>query len=325
MNLQQRMNSIMFWGKKNSPYILFGVGVVSTIAAVVEAIHATSKMDTIIDDYEIDIQCLMEKFGENTEEFVNAKRKRNTQLVLTTTKVYLPTVLLTGAGIFAFGGSFSIMNKRYTAVSAALATTTTAFNNYRERVMAEEDGYIKDYAYMNGLAIEEVEEKVTDPETGKTKKVKKKVLTGVPQKSLYSYRWEKYNANTKTGSTQWDSVSSYAIPFIENVIAINQQRLDHGSKDYIWLVDLLTDLGFDEGVFDGSEKLAGWKRDDLITCGLEDIGESKILAQDTMDFLYGDSPDVTLIFNCRPNLFQEEFCSNDNVIDSTATEVEENA
>ena len=49
MSLQTKTNELMNWGKQNSPYILFTIGMISMAGAVAEAIHATTKLGYILD------------------------------------------------------------------------------------------------------------------------------------------------------------------------------------------------------------------------------------------------------------------------------------
>lgn len=307
MKFNEMVNTALFWGKKNSPYILFGVGVVTLVAAVVETARATTKLEPVVDDRQFAMDDTENFYAE--QENPDEKQKKadireiNRTFAIECVKIYAPAVALTGLSLACFGGSFAILNKRYTATAAALAITTEAFDRYRARVKAEENGEIKDYAYMHDLEIEEVTDTIED-ENGKKKKVKKLALKGTPT-GLYSYRFEKYDPSTETGATQWDSSSAYSLPYINGVIQHRQRQLEIGK--YVWLSDILDDLGFGENVRHGEERVAGWAPGDLILCGLEEVGDSTNdpMTEDVMNFLYGGSNEVTLTFNPRPDLFSE--------------------
>ena len=90
-------------------------------------------------------------------------------------KLYGPAVILGGLSIASILGGHNILQKRNMALAAAYATLNTTFKDYRDRVV---DRFGKDVEYQirHNLKAEEITEKVEDPETGKTKKVKKTVL-----------------------------------------------------------------------------------------------------------------------------------------------------
>lgn len=315
MGIRGALDNAGHWVKKNSPYILFGLGVVGFGATVAAAIKATADASDIIDDMEDGIDNVREYYHidpevedkdidieEAVDEIKEIKRTAHKEIA----KEYILTGVLGAGTLVCFGGSFSIINKRYAGAALTLAATTEVFDKYRERVREEENGAIKDYAYMNGLDIEEVEETVEDPETGKKKKVKKTVLKGEP-KSLFAYRFEQYDIEHDTGSTQWQSSSVFTLPYIHGVIQHRQRQLEIGKR--VWLSDVLDDLGFGQNSLTGVERYAGWAPGDIILCGLEEIGDSTIdpMSEDALNYIYGNASDVTLIFNPRCNLYEEVY------------------
>lgn len=313
MSFKSAMNKVGFVLKKNSPYILFGLGMVGFGCTVAEAIHATTKTNKILNDRDEALKNVEEYYDDpESDEAKEEVREINRAARKDIAKTYVPTAILGASTLVCFGASFKIINDRYTGVTIALAATTEAFEKYRDRVREEENGDVKDYAYANGLDLEEVEETVIDEETGKKKKVKKMKAVGSPQ-GLYSYRFEQYDPSTETGATQWDNSSMSTIPYIHGVIEHRQRQLELGRR--VWLSDILDDLGFGQNCFSGVERYAGWAPGDIILCGLEEVGASTSdpLSDDVMNFLYGYSSDVTLIFNPRPNLYDEVYGKNKEV------------
>lgn len=312
MSFKTTMNKAGFWIRKNSPYILFGFGVIGFGATVTSAIVATEKIRPTLNDRDKALDNVEEFYKDDPEsdkkkEEIKAINKAAAKDVV---KAYVPTAALGVGTIVCFAGSFSIINKRYTGTAIALASLTEAYDAYRERVREEEGGELKDYAYANGLELEEVEETVEDEETGKKKKVKKTILKGVPT-GLYAYRYEQYDSANETGAETWDSSSVFTRQYINGVMQKRQRELEHGK--YVWLSDILDDFGFGEGVRDGSERIAGWAPGDLILCGLEEIGESTVdpISDEVMEYLYGNGNEVTLIFNPRSNLYGELYEKED--------------
>lgn len=312
MGIRRAIDNVGFWVKKNSPYILFGAGVVGFGLTVAEAIKATAKsadiirdrddaIDNVYDYYDIDEddEDIPEEAEEEIKDINRTARKE-------VAKNYILTGVLGAGTLVCFCGSFAIINKRYTGAAIALAATTELFDNYRERVRSEENGELKDYAYMHGLDIEEVEEEIDDPDTGKKKKIKKTVLKGSPT-GMYAYRFEQWDSRNDTGSHAWQSSSVFTLPYIHGVIQHRQRQLDIGQR--VWLSDVLDDLGFGQNSYTGVERLAGWEPGDLILCGLEEVGDSTSdpMSEDVMNFLYGGSNEVTLIFNPRSNLYEEVY------------------
>lgn len=317
MSLQTTTNSLVNWGKRNSPYILFGMGMISLCGAVAEAVHATTKLGYILDtrtamlqdtedyykdaldDPDLDLDVDTRKSLENNK--AREIKKINNSAVLDICKLYAPTVAITALSIFSFGSSFSILNKRYLGVSAALTATTKTFEAYRDRVRAEENGEIKDFAYLHGLDLEESEKTIVDEETGKKKKVKQLEVKGTPT-GQFTFRFEKYDPNKEIGFEQWQSVNTYSWPIVSGIIAHRQRQLEIGKM--VMLHDVLRDLGAGDNLFYEENSTAGWLPGDIILSGLEEGAD--IMSGDATQYLYGDCPDVTLIFNCRPNVFAKD-------------------
>lgn len=316
MQIQKLANSVLNKLEENSPYILFGIGVIAAIGAVAEAVHATTKLEAIVDDRNDKLEKVNKHFDEKVaedegnaqvidQERIKEIKKINRSFTWSCVKLYAPTGLIFITSMASFGSSMYIIHNWYTGACATISTLSKAFESYRDRVREEENGDIKDYAYLHGLQLEEVEETVEDPETGKKKKVKKLQAVGTPS-GLYSYRFERYDSQNDTGSIEWEpNGNTYSMPYILSVIDHRQKQLEIGKR--VWLTDILEDLGFGQNVAQAGDRFAGWAPGDIILCGLEDIGGADILSKDVEDYLYGNSPDVTLTFNPRPNLYAEVY------------------
>ena len=176
--------------QKNSPVLLFGVGVAGVLGTVVLASRATLKMDEILKEAE-----------ENREtaetldhaDYSEADRKKDLILVRTKTaisiaKLYGPAFAL---GVFSIGcltGSHVILSRRVVGLTTAYAALDKGFREYRERVVAEY-GVEKDVEFRFGA--HEVELAV-DTDEGPVAKT----FMQVDQKhSIYARLFDETNTN----------------------------------------------------------------------------------------------------------------------------------
>lgn len=300
--------------QKNAPYIIFGVGVVSLGISIYTTIRASLKAADILDEYEEDLNdledskkkeiesCTDDKFVSTIEASYNDDFKElKHDTVKNIAKLYIVPAAFTGLSVTSFAVSFGMLNKRYVGTLAAFTGVTEVLETYRNRVI-EDQGEDKDYEYMYGVKKEKREFIEKDPETGKEKKVKKEVFTGEIS-GPFAYRFEKYDPSTETGFEQWDEMGIYSYPYISGILNQCQRKLDIGKK--VWLHDVLrNDLRAGENVLKGPDIFAGWKPGDRISFGFD------LDTEDMNNYLRGASPDVTLIFNCRPNLYAETYGKN---------------
>lgn len=179
MNFKKTCKTALLKVKKHSPEILMGVGIVSLVGAVGTAIWKTATCDKILDEHEEAMNNAEEHVKEQKEKIEEANKKRvakgkealvyteedeENDIQLFKTKAwiktigkmawhYAPTIALTALSATSFLGAFCIIKGRYTAVAGALAATTSAFENYRRRVI-EDVGADKDFEYRYGMKKE---------------------------------------------------------------------------------------------------------------------------------------------------------------------------
>lgn len=297
-----------------SPYIFYGIGVVSVVGTIATAIHATMKLEPILDDHNEAIEEIkaidISEVEDKDEALAIAKSQESSirkQFAKTTGRIallYAPTALFAGLAIGSFTASVGIFRKRYVGALGALEATSLAFDRYRAHVR-EDYGEEVDNMYYYDLKKEQITEEETDPETGKKKKVKKDILVGEPN-GQFTYRFERYQPNYDLGFTQWDETPSFSQVYISGIIGTHQAKLDKGDK--VWLLDILKDLGAGSAVLRPEDHFAGYLPGDIIDCGL--FFENARMFDDTMRYLRGESPDVTLRFNARPNIFTEAYGKN---------------
>lgn len=168
--------------QKHEPEIFIGVGLVCFGGAIVTACTATLHIEDILDEHNERLEKI--KSGETnpklTEEYTpeKAMRDRTVLYIQTATKIgkkYVPTVTLAALGTVCILKAHNVMSTRNVALMAAYKASEEAYNAYRNRVK-EELGEEKDEQFLYGYSVEETKEKVKDPETGKTKTVKKEEI-----------------------------------------------------------------------------------------------------------------------------------------------------
>jgi hypothetical protein len=127
--------------KKNSPHIFFVAGVVGTVTSTVLACRATLKLSETLDEIEHDMSAIKEMQTEANPRDDSDVRKDMVYIYAKSAgklaKLYGPAV---GVGVGSIGlltGAHINLTRRNTALMAAYATVTKAFDEYRERVSLE--------------------------------------------------------------------------------------------------------------------------------------------------------------------------------------------
>lgn len=118
---------------KNSPHILFGVGVASVITGTVLACRATLKADDVLTDIQKDLQIAKEK-SKLLEDDGHAVAKAYAKGALKVGALYGPAAVVSGLGVACLVGSHKQLTNRNNSLVAAYAALEVGFNKYRERV-----------------------------------------------------------------------------------------------------------------------------------------------------------------------------------------------
>ena len=177
------LSKTKFQFQKHQPEIMVIGGVIGGVVAAVMACKATTKASEVLAESKDQIEqinTLANDADVTDDVYSETDHKRNLAIVYTQTagnlvKLYGPAIILGGLSIASILGGHNILQKRSMALAAAYATLNTTFKDYRDRVV---DRFGKDVEYQirHNLKAEEITEKVEDPETGKTKKVKKTIF-----------------------------------------------------------------------------------------------------------------------------------------------------
>lgn len=171
-----------------SPEICIGLGIVSFIASTVLAVRATPKAQKIKEENK-ELKEMMDEslatgvtgtdeVDENGDQITTSYSEEDYKddmkiyvgrKIVNETKPYIPAIALGIAGTALILTGTGILKKRNAAVTALLASTTSMFETYRNRVV-KDVGREKDHEYLTGIKKIQEEVVVTDAK-GKDKKV----------------------------------------------------------------------------------------------------------------------------------------------------------
>lgn len=287
--------------KKHSPTILAVAGTVGVVTSGVIACKATTKLSTILEEHEENVEKIHDYADEHgySEDYTEKDGKKDITIVYTQTgiklvKLYAPAVALGTISIAAMLGSNHILRKRNIALTAAYTTIERSFKSYRNRVI-DRFGEKLDEELLYNIKTKDVEETVVD-EDGKEKTTKKTVdiidINDIEDYSRLFYE----------GNPGWDPDPRFTMMFLKE-----QQRYANKllkKRGYLFLNEVYKMLGFSiipEGQYIGwiydEENPIGDNRVDFGLLDTEDI--------DTIRFFNGDERAVLLKFNHDGNILDK--------------------
>lgn len=282
------LSKTKFQFQKHQPEIMVIGGVIGGVVAAVMACKATTKASEVLAESKDQIEQINTLANDpdiTDEEYSTDDHKRALATVYAQTgieivKLYAPSVVLGGMSIASILGGHNILRGRNMALAAAYTTLNTTFKDYRDRVV---DRFGKDVEYQirHNLKAEEITEKVEDPETGKTKKVKKTVLTRGDDEHERGYA-RLFDA----ACDNWNNDANLNRSFLSGAQNYFNDKLH--AVGYVFLSDIYRYLGFRETP---ECRVVGWTLDGNGD-GYIDFG----FDQDDM-FMNGYNKDVWLDFN----------------------------
>lgn len=191
---------------KNTPTVLFGLGVVGVVAAGVLACRATLHLeeDVIVPNEEDQetLQILLDKNEITPQVYTKERAKLKTRLVLNVAWKYAPAVIVGGVGVAALTGSHVILTRRNASLVAAYATISKSFDEYRQRVR-DELGEEKDREFRFGTENVEID----DPDNPGKKKTVKRAKTAPDYARIFS----------RDTSQSWDPRPEHNLVFLKSV------------------------------------------------------------------------------------------------------------
>lgn len=180
-------------GQKNSPHILFGLGVVGLATAGVLACRATLNLEKHLDEMKADLEAV-KMYGADSKAKGTEYHKREyprdlgyvyAKSTLRLAKLYGPPLVIGTASVACLTGSHVQMTKRNAALTMTLAAVSEAYEKYRDRVQ-ETLGESKELEVYRDLTDKEVEE------DGKKKLVR---VPGPNGGSPYARVFDEHNIN----------------------------------------------------------------------------------------------------------------------------------
>lgn len=213
--------------KKNRPHILFGAGVVGTVATTVMACRATLKLNDTLDAAEKDIDYARAHDRDIPYAYIKAAGR--------ITRLYGPSVAVGVVSIGCLSGAHVDLTRRNQALMAAYSALQASYDAYRDRVRDQlGDGELDIHRGLVAVKDEEGEMKLrVDPNA----------------RSMYARVFDSRNIN-------WDrdpEINRLFLQIQQNYF--NDQLIAYG---HVFLNDVYRQLGFEHSP---QGALVGWLAD----------------------------------------------------------------
>lgn len=288
--------------KKYSPEILVVTGIVGVVASSVMACKATTKAADILEESKKQIdtihECAADTSLAESGRYSPEDAKKDLAIVYAQTgvkfvKLYGPSVILGTLSIASILASNNILRKRNVALAAAYTAIDRSFKDYRNRVI-ERFGAAVDRELKYNIQAKKVDEVVTDPETGKEKKVKKsiEVSNGSEFASPYARFFDE-------GCKGWEKDAEMNLMFLRAEQNFANDRLK--ARGYLFLNEVYERLGIPTTK---AGQVVGWIYDPENPVGdnYVDFGIYDMHREKTRDFVNGYERVILLDFNVDGNI-----------------------
>jgi len=270
--------------QKNSPTILFGVGIIGVVATVVLASRATLKLEDTVDETSKNLDEAKRKHYSEHEQYSTQAYQKDVTIqylrgVGSITKLYGPAFVVGVVSIGCLTGSHHILTTRNTSLMAAYSVLQKGFDEYRARVKGEL-GPDKDREFRYGTETHEILE-----ETKKGEPIVKQVKRVGPQgASIYARFFDE-------SSDSWDPHPSYNLVFLRTQQNwCNDMLLARG---HLFLNEVYDRLGMERST---PGAVVGWlvskDGDNFVDFGIYD-GDNP----DAREFVNGRNGSILLDFN----------------------------
>lgn len=263
-------------GRKYSPNVLFGVGVVGVVGSSVLACRATLKLEDVLSETQNNLAIAN---SLEHEDYSDGDRKKDISIIYVQSavkigKLYAPAVLIGVASVGALTASHNILNQRNVALTAAYAALDKGFAEYRGRVI-EKYGEDQDREFR--YETEEVE--VVGEKGRKTKATR--AAPGAA--SIYARFFDQF-------SSSWSKEAEYNLLFLKAQQNYANDMLN--SRGHVFLNEVYNWLGIDHTP---AGAVVGWVMgddgDNFIDFGIFDD------KQGCRDFVNGREGAILLDFN----------------------------
>lgn len=141
---------------KKSPEILTGIGIAGVITTTVLAVKVTPKALQLIDEAEHKKAVAWNNENPDYDNGADRIKLTKTETVKAAWKPYIPVVVTGVCSVACIIGANSVHLKRNAALATAYQLSTTAFNEYKEKVV-ETIGEKKEKVVRQNIAKDKVE------------------------------------------------------------------------------------------------------------------------------------------------------------------------
>ena len=268
--------------EKHRPEIFIVLGVGGIVVGTVWACVASTKVNDVLTEAKENVDAIHKECEDLKEkdEYIDGTKEKKLAAVYAQTgmafvKLYGPAVTIELLSTVCIILSHKEMKERNVALGAPYTSIAASFKEYRDRVK-EQYGEETDTMLRYNMKKETVEEKETDPETGKQKKVKKDILSvdnvsGVDDYAAIFYKYATDDQGNGVLNPYWEPNNDYNLMFLRSQERYLNDLLR--SKKRVFLNDARRAVGLPETK---AGQIVGWvydkdneKGDNYISFGLK--------------------------------------------------------
>ena len=294
-NMRKMYNKLTFKVQKNSPEILIGVGIATTVTATVMACKATLKISDILEEVEQTQNNMDYALEHKPEEYTQKDYDKDKYILTVQTGVKLVKLYLPSAGLLIFSvgcfvSSNRILKKRHMALASAYAALDKSYKFYRQNVI-EKYGEDVDKEMRYGIKAQTI----TDEE-GKEKE--EKVMTMDPDDpNSYS----DYARFFDEASPCWEKDAEYNYMFLKAQQQYANDLLR--ARGRLFLNEVYDMLGIPKSK---AGQVVGWVYDEENPVGdnYVDFGIYDLSKERVRRFVNGDERNILLDFNVDGNIWE---------------------
>ena len=277
--VSSKMGRQMFKLEKDSPKILFGLGVASMVGSTVLACRSTLKLESVLEKTQNDLKIAnaLEHREYSEEDRQQDKTLIYVRGVADIVKLYAPSIAMGAAGIAMLTKSHNILEQRNAALTAAYIAIDKGFKEYRARVVAKY-GEQDDQEFRYGA--EKVS--IVDEKTGRKKEV---VRVSPEDPSIYARFFDQL-------CSSWNKDPELNFIFLK----CQQEYVNHllRARGHVFLNEVYDQLGIPRTK---AGQVVGWLRDSEEGDNYVDFGLWKGDTQVARDFINGREGAILLDFN----------------------------
>jgi len=270
----------------NAPKVLFGAGVVGSVASTVLACRATLKLDEVLDKTREDLH--VAKSIEHAD-YSESDRKHDTAIiyarsVVGISRLYAPAVLVGAVSIGCLTKSHNMLQDRTLALTAAYAAIDKAYTGYREQVI-EKFGEEEDRA----LAQQAAKVELAGFDAGTDQAVPRQIKDH--EHSIYARFFDEY-------SPSWSKEPEYNLIFLKCQQNWANDLLK--ARGHIFLNEVYDSLGLQRS---RAGAVVGW----ILSDDSDNYVDFGLFGQDgeARDFVNGREGAVLLDFNVDGVIFDK--------------------